>query len=526
VTKLSSTGSKLVYSTYLGGNNNMGATGIAVNSSGEAYVTGSTDGNFPTTPGAYQANNPRAGAGLAPVFAVLDASGTACVYCTFLGGTMGSSDNPGSQAFGVAIDSSGQAYITGWTDSPDFPTTAGAFQTKCGTDGNCNGLWDAFVSKLDPTQFGSASLVYSTFLGGSGTDLGFGIAVDSFGNAYVAGTTGASVNSNFAGSALPSKDFPTTAGAFRTACPGTCVHDSGFVAKLNAAGFDLVYSTYLGGGNGNTVAQAFGNIAVDSAFNAYVTGFTAATDFRTQSPIQASNSGASDAYVTILNASGSALVFSTYLGGSSADGASSLAVDKFSNVYIAGTTSSINFPHTAGAFQTACPGSCTTYHGFVSKLGRFYTSTSLVSSPNPSIYGQSVTFTATVKPTATTTAIPSGMVTFKAGTATLDTATLTSEIGKFTTPTLAAGTHSITAVYDGDAAFIGSASSAVAQVVNKVTSNTSVASSVNPSQWEGAVTFTATVTTPTQTVASGVFRSMATAAPLLALHDTPIRLVH
>jgi len=237
VTKLNSTGSALVYSTYLGGPGNMGATGIAVNSSGQAYVTGATDESFPTTASAFQASNPKFG--LNPIFAMLNASGSGLVYATFLGGT-GGDFNPGSQAFGVAIDSLGKAYITGWTDSPDFPTTTGAFQTKCGTDGNCNGLWDAFVAKLDPTKSGAASLVYSTFLGGSGTDLGLGIAVDSAGNAYVTGTTGANVNTQFSGSPLPSKDFPTTAGAFQTKCPGTCTTDSAWVTKLNASGSALV----------------------------------------------------------------------------------------------------------------------------------------------------------------------------------------------------------------------------------------------------------------------------------------------
>ena len=270
----------------------------------------------------------------------------------------GHSYNPGSWAFGVAIDSKGMAYITGWTDSPDFPTTAGAFQTKCGTDGNCNGLWDAFVAKLDPTKSGAASLLYSTFLGGSGTDLGLGMAVDSSGNAYVTGTTGANVNTQFGGSPLPSNDFPTTAGAFETTCPGSCTLDSAWVTKLNASGSALVYSSYLGGGNGNTDAGAFGSVTVDSARNAYVTGETAATDFPTQSPVQAKNGGAFDAYVTKLNPSGSALVFSTYLGGSSADNASGLAVDHFGNMYVTGVASSNNFPTTVGAFQTTCPGSC------------------------------------------------------------------------------------------------------------------------------------------------------------------------
>jgi hypothetical protein len=503
VTKLNATGSHLAYSTYLGGNNNMGATGIAVNSSGEAYVTGATDGTYPTTAGAYQTSNPRNGAGLSPVFAVLNATGSACVYCTFLGGAQGHSYNPGSQAFGVAIDSKGMAYITGWTDSPDFPTTTGAFQTKCGTDGNCNGLWDAFVAKLDPTKSGAASLVYSTFLGGNGTDIGYGIAVDSSGNAYVTGTTGANLNPQFGGSLLPSPDFPTTAGAFQTACPGSCTLDSAWVTKLNASGSGLLYSTYLGGANGNTDSGPFGSIALDSALNAYVTGDTSATDFPTHTPVQASNGGgAADAYVTELNASGSALVFSTYLGGNSLDGGVSIALDKFANMYVTGLTSSTNFPHTAGAFQTTCPGGCKYYHGFVTKIGRYTTATSLASSPNPSVFGQSVTLTAGVTSSA---GVPSGTVSFIKGKTVFGTGTLSAGSARFSTSKLPVATNSINAVYGGNSKFLGSTSNTVKQVVGKATTKTKLVSSANPSSFGQSVTFTASVTpefsgTPSGTV--------------------------
>lgn len=504
VTKLNFNGSKLLYSTYLGGNENMGATGIAVNSSGEAYVTGATDGTYPTTAGAYQLSNPRAGAGLSPVLAVLNAAGDACVYCTFLGGAQGQSYNPGSQMFGVAVDSKGMAYVTGWTDSPDFPTTTGAFQRKCGTDGNCNGLWDAYVAKLDPTKSGSASLVYSTFLGGSGTDIGFGIAVDSSGNAYVTGVTGANANTQFGGSPLPSKDFPTTSGAFQKTCPGTCTFDSAWVTKLNSSGTALVYSTYLGGGNGNTDAGTFGSIALDSAHNAYVIGGTSATNFPTQSPTQGTYQGKFDAYVTKLNSAGSALLFSTYLGGSSLDDAVSLALDKSANIYVTGITSSTNFPHTPGAFRTTCPGSCTYSHGFVSKIGRYYSLTSSVSSLNPSTFGQPVTLTATVKPTLTTTTlIPTGTVTFKQGTTKLGTATLVSGSGKFTTSTLVAGTDSIVAVYSGNATFLGSTSPALAQVVNKAGTTTTVTATPNPSQFNQSVNLRATVKSTTGAIPTG-----------------------
>lgn len=340
--------------------------------------------------------------------------------------------------------------------------TTGAFQTKCGTDGLCNGLWDAFVAKLDPTKSGAATLVYSTFLGGNGTDIGFGIAVDGSGNAYVTGVTGASVNSQFTGSALPSSDFPTTTGAFQTTCPGTCTTDSAWVTKLNALGTGLVYSTYLGG-TGNTNVGPFSSIALDSSINTYVTGFTAAADFPTQNPIQAANAGGTyDGFVTELNAAGSALVFSTYLGGSSSDQALSIALDKFANKYVTGITSSTNFPHTSGAFQTSCPGSCTTYHGFVTKIGRLTPSISLTSSLNPSTSGQSVTFTASV---TSASGSPTGNVTFKDGSSTLGTIALTSGVAKFATTTLSVATHSITALYSGDTLFLPVTSATLFQVV-------------------------------------------------------------
>ena len=312
----------LVYSTYLGGIRGNGS-GIAVDSLGNAYVTGSTSSSsFPTTVGAFQTAN----AGGNDAFVTkLNADGTGLDYSTYLGG----SDN--DQASKIAVDSLGNAYVTGNTSSTDFPTTAGALQTANAGGSAFGG--DAFVTKLNASGTG---LLYSTYLGGSGDELGSGIAVDSLGNAYVTGNTS-------------STDFPTTAGALQTAnAGGSAFGGDAFVTKLNADGTGLEYSTYLGGSDND-----FGrSIAVDSLGSAYVTGSTSSTNFPTTvGAFQTANAGVGDAFVTKLNAAGTGIDYSTYLGGSKDDFASSIAVDSLGNAYVTGQTRSSNFPTTVGAFQ-------------------------------------------------------------------------------------------------------------------------------------------------------------------------------
>jgi len=324
VTKFNPTGSALVYSTYLGGSGNDRGFGIAVDGGGNAYVAGGTNStNFPTA-SPFQAAR---GGGFDAFVTKLNPTGSALVYSTYLGGSGGT-----SQGVGIAVDSSGNAYVTGNTNSANFPT-ASSFQAAL------SGPRDAFVTKFNPA--GSA-LVYSTYLGGSGDDDGGGIAVDSSGNAYVTGNTN-------------SANFPT-ASPFQAAPGGGF---DAFVSKLNPTGSALVYSTYLGGNGGD-----FGSgIAVDSSGNAYVAGATASTNFPTASPFQAALGGGFDAFVTKLNAAGSALVFSTYLGGSAGDGGSAIALD-VDIVYVTGDTASTNFP-TANAIQAAFGGGT---DGFVAKL--------------------------------------------------------------------------------------------------------------------------------------------------------------
>jgi len=260
------------------------------------------------------------GGGFGDVFvAKLNAAGSALSYSTYLGGSGFDQGN------GIAVDSAGSAYVTGDTDSTDFPTTPGAFQTTNG------GFEGAFVTKLNAA--GSA-LSYSTYLGGSSVDGGRGIAVDSAGSAYVTGLTG-------------STDFPTAPGAFQTTYDG---NEDVFVAKLNATGSALSYSTYLGGSGNDGGSE----IAVDSAGNAYVTGLTDSTDFPTAAgAFQTTNGGSDfDAFVVKLNAAGSALSYSTYLGGSDDDLGQGIAVDSAGSAYVTGRTDWTDFPTATGAFQT------------------------------------------------------------------------------------------------------------------------------------------------------------------------------
>jgi hypothetical protein len=403
----------LVYSTYLGGVDIDRGNGIAVDGTGNAYVTGPTDTSelevppFPTTAGAFDTVL----AGNTDAFVTkLNAAGDALIYSTYLGGSDIDQGND------IAVDAAGNAYVTGFTFSADFPFTAGFFQpalaspvlsdafvAKVNAAGtaltystylggsdidqgqdialepacpmNCsayvtgftvsgdfpftagafdttfNGVQDAFVTKLNAT--GTAPLTYSTYLGGTLTDQANSIAVDAGGSAYVAGSTDS-------GGATP---FPTTAGAFDTTLGG--VTDV-FVTKLNATGTaPLTYSTYLGGsdidlGNG---------IALDSVGNAYVTGSTVSADFPTAgSPFQPNLASPvlTDAFATKLNPAGAGaadLVYSTYLGGSDVDQGNDIAVDLLDNAYVVGETVSPNFP--IASFQATFGG---VTDAFVSKI--------------------------------------------------------------------------------------------------------------------------------------------------------------
>jgi len=336
----------LGYSTYLGGTVDDNGAAIAVDSAGSAYVAGWTSSaDFPVTQGTFQTTHPACTKCGAAFITKLSPSGTALVYSNFLGGSAG-----GTSASGVAVDGAGNAYITGSTGATDFPVTPGAYQTKNRAAAN-NGS-NTFITKLNPA--GSA-LVYSTYLGGSGssnpTNTAFatgeyaaGLAVDGAGNAYVTGFT-------------TSTDFPVSPGAFQTTSEAAVLGaQTGFVAKLNPAGTALVYATYLGGNGANGPDRPAG-LAVDGAGDAYITGFVNSTDFPvTAGAFQMTNRGAANGFfngfITKLNPAGTALVYSSYLGGSSLDSTSAVAVDGSGNAYLTGSACSTDFPVTPGAYQT------------------------------------------------------------------------------------------------------------------------------------------------------------------------------
>ena len=338
----------LVYSRLLGGSSDDRGESISVDGSGNAYLTGLTlSTDFPTTAGAFEETF---NGGSADAFVTkLDASGAALVYSTYLGGS------GQDWGHGIALDGSGNAYLTGMTDSTDFPTTAGAFDESFNGGSN-----DVFVTKLAAD---GTALLYSSYLGGDGDDQGYVIAVDGAGNAHLTGLTGSTT------------DFPTTAGAFDETYNGG--YDA-FVTKLNASGAALVYSTYLGGSGFD-----FGyGIAVDSGGSAYVTGYTGSTDFPTTAgAFDETYNGGLDAFVTKLDASGAALVYSTYLGGSGQEyrctGGPLIAVDGAGNAYVTGVTSSTDFPTTPGAFD----GTFDEQDAFVTKLERDGCSAGLLDLP-------------------------------------------------------------------------------------------------------------------------------------------------
>lgn len=321
VAKISADGKTLVYSTYLGGNGDDEATGIAVDAAGSAYVTGFTSStNFPTAAPLYPAN----AGGYDAFVTKLSTDGATLVYSTYLGGAQD------DKAATIAVDGQGNAYIAGSTASSTFPTTVGAPQTTF------TGTQDAFVTALNP---GGSALLYSTLLGGTGVARANGLAVDQTGNVYVGGSTNAS-------------DFPVTTGSLQTALNKGF---DGFVVKVDRSGHSLDYSTFLGGSGADEVNA----IAVDTAGNAFVAGDTNSINiFPTASSAYQQNlaGGSSDAFVAELNKSGSALVYGTYLGGSATDVATGIAVDGTDGAYVTGYTSSSDFPTTSNATQQASGG--------------------------------------------------------------------------------------------------------------------------------------------------------------------------
>jgi len=370
VFKLNASGNTLVYSTYLGGEENDSAEGIAVDANGNAYVTGGTKSiGFPVTSGAVQGFL----AGDTDAYLTkLNSTGTALLYSTMLGGT------GTDRGTGVAIDASGNAYIAGFASSQDFPTV-NAFQNFPG------GSFDAFVAKINTNASGVASLVFCGYLGGIADDKAYGIAIDSAGNnVYVTGQTS-------------SNNFPV----LNPAQPAPGGSFDAFITKISSTG-TKVYATYLGGSGDDRAT----GIAVNSSGELYVTGFTSSSNFPTVSPLQIANGGGFDTFVAKLNSAGSAFLYSTYLGGSANESNTSnvtstnpIALDSASNAYITGYTASINFP-TASPLQAAKGAG---QDAFVAKISDAAPTTDYSISALPGSQtvtaGSSTSFTLTATPT-------------------------------------------------------------------------------------------------------------------------------
>jgi hypothetical protein len=313
----------LNFSTYLGGSSFDSINAATTDAQGNLYVAGETSSESVTN----QSLTPRSSRDV--FIAKLNIAGIQ-VFTVYLGG--GAYDS----GRGIALDPLGNIYVTGMTSSTDFPVTSGALLTQS------PGAGDAFVAKFSP----GFDLQYSTYLGGGTSDSGLAIAVDSAGAAYVAGQT-------------QSTAFPTTAGALQKSNGGG-ISDC-FVSKLNPAGSSLAYSTFLGG----SALDLCTGIAVDASGNAYVTGSTYSSNFPVVGPLQNSLLGTGNAFISKVNAAGSGLVYSTYLGGSAIDNATAIAVDSSGEAYVTGDTASIDFPTTPGVFQKGLNGQ---YNVFVSKL--------------------------------------------------------------------------------------------------------------------------------------------------------------
>jgi|GEM_PF-2407408 len=315
ITKFNPAGSGLVYSTFLGGNGSEAGLAIAVDAGGQAYVCGTTQSiNFPTTTGAFD----RTLGGVRDAFlAKLNAAGTGLVYSTLFGG----SDS--DEAAGLAISQNGNVCLTGTTLSADFPTTVSAY------DKSLNGR-DAFALRVNSSGKG---LVFSTFFGGSGEEQGLGIILDPAENLYITGTT-------------TSSNFPTTSGAYDRSLGGS---KDVFVSKFNAPGTGLIFSTYLGS---NGLDGTLGGLAVDSGGNVYLTGFTESNRFPvTTGAWDSAFSGSNEAFLTKLNPAGSALVYSTFLGGSNLEFGRAVGVDALGDAIVTGYTKSANWPTTKDAFD-------------------------------------------------------------------------------------------------------------------------------------------------------------------------------
>ena len=511
VTKLNSTGTALIYSTFLGGVDGTSANAIAVDAAGRAYVGGNAGGYcryasstptlsglyaytcFPTTAGAL-ATGPEMPQGNSVPYAfvsVFDPAGAHLLYSTLFGDmwqVLNGSGCPSSgctwtNGYGVAVDASGNFYLVGNTASMSLPTTAGVVQPTTGPPAltgndyaNPNSIWGSrgFVAKFNHvTATGGASQAYATYLGGltiEGTnDEANSIVTDSEGYAYVAGSA-------------ESFDFPTTTGAYQPVCqreygnPGAPCN-SGFVTKLNPTATAIEWSTYLGDTPGTGQQAGANSIQLDGNGNVYVAGTAQGPGSMTWlNPVEDTSTGSGDTFAAELDPTGSKLLFATLIHIAAEAG---LAVDAAGNMYLGMSDNCGGDIVTPGAFQQTNknqPTNCGNFSssGYVAKISALGTATvALVPSPSPAFPGQTVTLTATVTPAATYASVPTGTIEFEDGSAKLKTVALNSSgVATYTSSTFSNATHSLTAIYSGDSTYPagnGTASLTVARDAQTIT---------------------------------------------------------
>jgi protocatechuate 3,4-dioxygenase beta subunit len=336
VAKMDPSAAQLIYATFIGGAEDDSGNALRIGANGAAFIAGATNStDFPTTEGAYQKNAP----GNGDAFAVqLGPDGAALAYSTYLGGAASDVAN------GIALDADGNAYLTGETESSDFPITGGAQK---------QGQSDAFVTKLNAS---GSTLVYSTRIAGENIEAGMAIALDASNAAYVTGVT---TSGNFTTS-LKALDRRFDSGKARYASDAPC--GDAFVVKLVSTGDAFAYSTFLGG-NGCDVGNG---IAVDASGNTFIIGTTNSTDFlTTPDAFQKTLAGENDAFIVKLNGDASAAIYATLFGGANNDAGNGIVIDTNGNAIIAGSTLSANLPMTSNAFQSALRGDA---DAFIAKL--------------------------------------------------------------------------------------------------------------------------------------------------------------
>jgi len=470
VLKLNPAGNSLLYSTYVGNSGDDDCDGFAVDPAGEAYLAGSSIGDIVTTAGAFQ---PTFTGGRDAFVIKFNAAGSTALYATYFGPTAGY-DIYG--VGGLAIDPAGYAYITGYTDGP-VPTTAGSYSPNFSTP-----IFQTFVTEFNTTGTG---LMYSTYLKGNAIMYGQGIAVDSSGDAYVTGLTAGLI--------------PTTAGAYDTVFSSPDFET--FVTELNPTGSALVYSTYLGGSNDD---EGYG-ITVDANGDAYVTGeINSGTFPTTAGAYQTTNGGGSyDAFATVLNPTGTGLLYSTYLGGGSDDQGFGIALDPLGNFYVVGRSGG-QFPTTAGAYQTTFAGNEDAFLVKFNGIVAFPTPT-FTTSPTPTLsltptFTPLFTSTRTSTPTWTLSPTPPAITATYTPTAAF-TLTSTSTVTSTQTPVFSytpsyTGTPTLTPVFTYTPSFTGTPTLSPTFTYSPTLTYTPTITLTPTITYTPTITFTPTATVP------------------------------